>query len=211
MVFSVNDTQLIWIYYFIIAFFCGSLPFSVWLGKLFTKRDIRAYGDGNPGATNVLRAGNKAAGLLVLILDISKAAVPVGLAYYNQGIRGFPMALIAIAPVLGHAFSPFLGFRGGKALATSLGVWIGLTIWKASLVAVIGILLGYALIPSPGWAVMIGEAFILTALLIWMPDPLLLLIWATQVLVLAWTHRADLSKRPHLRAQIYRLLHPKDK
>lgn len=88
------------------------------------------------------------------MLDISKAAIPVGLAYFNLGIRGVPMFLIAIVPVFGHAFSPFLGFRGGKAISTALGVWIGLTIWKASLVGVIAVLIGNALFTPPGWAVM---------------------------------------------------------
>jgi glycerol-3-phosphate acyltransferase PlsY len=78
------------------------------------------------------------------MLDISKAAIPVGLSYYNLGIRGIPMYLIAIAPILGHVFSPFLQFHGGKAIAASLGVWIGLTIWKASLVGVVGTILGIA-------------------------------------------------------------------
>ena len=209
MVYLANNYLLTWVAFCIIAFLCGSLPFSVWLGNLFLKQDVRQYGDGNPGATNVIRAGSKAVGLLVLTLDISKAAVPVGLAYHNLGIRGIPMVLIAVAPVLGHAFSPFLGFHGGKALATALGVWIGLTIWKASLVGVLGTMLGYALIPLSGWAVMIGQACILAALLIWMPDPLLLVTWGIQVLILAWTHRADLCKRPYLRAEIKRLLHIK--
>jgi acyl phosphate:glycerol-3-phosphate acyltransferase len=110
-----------------IAFLSGSLPFSVWLGRLLLGVDVRQYGDGNPGAANTFRTGNKLVGVLVLALDVSKAAVPVGLAYFNLGIRGADMALIALAPILGHAFSPFLRFRGGKALATALGVWIGLT------------------------------------------------------------------------------------
>ncbi len=108
---------MIWVPLVLIAFLCGSLPFSVWLGKLFLKVDVRQYGDGNPGAANVFRSGSKAVGLLALMLDVSKAAAPVGLSYYNLGIRGIPMYLIAIAPMLGHVFSPFLRFRGGKAIA----------------------------------------------------------------------------------------------
>ena len=146
-------------------------------------------------------------GLLSLILDVSKGAVPVGLAYFNFGIRGVPMVLIAIAPVLGHVFSPFLGFRGGKAIATALGVWIGLTIWKASLAGVIAAVIGIALFTPPGWAVMLANAGILAALLIWMPDPLLLVIWVSVTLILAWTHRADLRQRPHLRPWLAQRFH----
>ena len=188
-----------WVALVLFAFLCGSLPFSVWLGKLFLKVDVRQYGDGNPGAANVFRSGSKTIGFVALILDVAKAAAPVGLSYYNLGIRGIPMYFIAIAPVLGHVFSPFLGFRGGKAIAASLGVWIGLTLWKASLVGVIGTVVGITLMTSSGWAVMLGLAGILLTLLIWLPDPLLLMVWVSETLILVWTHRQDLHQRPHLR------------
>ena len=187
-----------------IAFVFGSFPFSVWLGILLLGVDVRQYGDGNPGAANVFRTGNKLVGVLSLILDVSKAAAPVGLAYFNIGIRGTAMALIAIAPILGHVFSPFLHFRGGKALTVALGVWIGLTIWKASLVGVIGTVVGIALITSSGWAVLLGLAMILIALLLWMPEPLLLMVWVSETLILAWTHRYDLRQRPALRPWLTR-------
>lgn len=197
-----------WVALVFIAFLCGSLPFSVWLGKLLMRVDVRQYGDGNPGAANVFRSGNKALGVFALILDVAKAAAPVGLSYYNLGIRGIPMYLIAIAPILGHAFSPFLGFRGGKAIATSLGVWIGLTIWKASLVGVVGTVIGITLLTSSGWAVMIGLAGILTTLLIWMPEPLLLMVWLSETLILVWTHRTDLRQKPRLRPWLAKRLFP---
>ena len=191
--------------FIVLAFLFGSIPFSVWLGRLFLKEDVRRYGDGNPGAANVFRAGGKTVGLLALILDVTKGALPVGLAYQNMGVRGIPMFLIAMAPILGHVFSPFLSFRGGKAIATALGVWIGLTIWKASLAGVIGVLIGIALTSVTGWAVMLGLAAILVTLLIWMPDPLLLLVWMGETLILAWTHRADLRQYPRLRPWITKL------
>jgi glycerol-3-phosphate acyltransferase PlsY len=190
---------MIWVALVIIAFLCGSLPFSVWLAKIFLRLDVRQYGDGNPGAANVFRSGSKLVGLFALILDVSKAAAPVGISYFNLGIRGIPMFLIAISSILGHVFSPFLGFQGGKAVAASLGVWIGLTIWKASLGGVIGVLIGIALMTSSGWAVMLGLVGILAVMLIWMPNPLLLMVWVGQTLILIWTHRADLRQSPHLR------------
>ena len=189
-----------------ISFFCGSLPFSVWLGKLFLRLDVRKFGDGNPGAANVFRAGNKLVGVLALMLDVSKAAVPVGLAYFNMGIRGLPMFLIAIAPILGHVLSPFLHFRGGKAIAATLGVWIGLTVWKASLAGVIGAVIGIALFTPSGWSVMLALICILMTLLLWMPAPLLLFIWVGVTLILVWTHRADLRQRPRLRSWLTKRL-----
>lgn len=171
----------------------------MWLGKILLGLDVRKFGDGNPGATNAFRTGNKLVGLLVLLLDISKAAAPVGWAYFNLEIRGIPMVLIAVAPILGHVFSPFLGFRGGKGLATALGVWIGLTIWKLSLPALAGVLVGIAFFTPPGWSVMLAMSGILAVLLIWLPDPLLIAVWFSEVFILAWTHRFDLRHGIHLR------------
>jgi glycerol-3-phosphate acyltransferase PlsY len=194
-------TSLLWIP---LAYFCGSLPFSVWLPKLFARADVRQYGDGNPGATNAFRAGGKLVGLLALLLDVSKAAAPVGWAYFNMGYRGWPMFLIATAPVLGHAFSPFLRFQGGKALAVAFGAWIGLTLWKLSLPALFLVLIWRKIIDVDGWAVMLALGTLLVIILLWLPEPLFIAVLAGQVLILGWKHRADLRQRPHLRPWLAR-------
>ena len=188
------------------AFFCGSLPFSVWAGKFLLNRDVRQIGDGNPGAVNVFKTGNKLVGLFVLILDISKAAAPVGLAYFTWNMRGPAMYLTAVAPILGHVFSPFLGFKGGKGIATALGVWIGLTLWKVPLAGVTAALIGNALFMPAGWSVMLALGSILMTLAIWMPDPLLLLVWFSETLILSWTHRHDLRCGLHLRPWLARTI-----
>ena len=161
--------------------------------------DIREYGDGNPGATNVFRAGNNYAGIAALLLDISKAAMPVGVAYNILGIRGLPMFLIGLAPVLGHIYSPFLGLKGGKALAVSLGTWIGLTVWKVSAPAALAAILGSMLLTSTGWAVVLALTVILVVIIIWLPDSLLIATWISQAGLLVWTHRADLKQLPQVR------------
>jgi glycerol-3-phosphate acyltransferase PlsY len=191
------------------AYICGSLPFSVWLGKIFLGLDVRRYGDGNPGATNVYKAGSTMVGFMALILDISKAAAPVGYAYFNLDIRGAAMFLIALAPIFGHVFSPFLGFKGGKALATALGMWIGLTIWKVSLPVAVGAFIGIFLFTTSGWAVMFAMGAILPVLLIWLPDPLFILLWAAETVILAWTHRTDLRHPPRLRPWLVKYLQRK--
>jgi glycerol-3-phosphate acyltransferase PlsY len=183
----------------LLSFLCGSLPFSVWLGKILHRTDVRGFGDGNPGATNAFRAAGPLVGLLALMLDVGKGAAPVGLVYFNLGYRGLPMWLTATAVVLGHTFSPFLRWRGGKGLAVALGVWIGLTLWRISLPAVLLILLWNALLDVSGWAVMLTLAGMLAVLVTWMPGPLLLAVLAGQVVILAWTHRVDLRRWPHLR------------
>jgi len=188
----------------LLAFVSGSLPFSVWLAKLLNRTDVRSYGDGNPGATNAYRAGGAGVGLLALVLDVSKGAAPVGLAYFNLGLRGLPMFLVATAALLGHVCSPFLHFRGGKGLAVTLGVWIGLTLWRVSVPALLLVLFWTALLDSAGWAVILTLVGLLAVLLIWMPDPLLLAVLAGQVAILAWTHRAELRRRPRLRSWLAR-------
>lgn len=190
------QTSLPWI---LLAFFSGSLPFAVWLPKLFARRDVRQYGDHNPGATNAFRAGGPLIGLLALILDVSKAAAPVGWAYFQAGFDGWPMVLIATAPVLGHAFSPFLRFNGGKALAVAFGVWIGLTLWELSIPALLLVLLWRKVVDIDGWAVMLALASLLAIILLWRPEPLFGAVLAGQVAILGWKHRAGLRQRPHLR------------
>jgi glycerol-3-phosphate acyltransferase PlsY len=193
---------VIWI---LISFICGSIPFSTWLGQVFLGKDIRQYGDGNPGATNVFKAGSPFLGVIVLLLDITKAALPVGLSYSYFNLSGSGMFFVATAPLLGHMYSPFLGFRGGKALATTLGVWIGLTIWQASLPAVLGVVLGIMIFTSTGWAVMFGMLMILITLLIWLPDPLYIYIWIGQTILLAWTHQSDITRYPRLHQRVIKL------
>lgn len=113
---------------FITAFAAGSIPFSLIAAKLAGK-DIGAYGEGNPGAANAFRAGGLKVGIPSLILDSFKGVIPVAMLVPRASYWQVP--IIAIAPVLGHAFSPFLKFRGGKAIATSFGIWTALTVWWA--------------------------------------------------------------------------------
>jgi acyl phosphate:glycerol-3-phosphate acyltransferase len=113
------------------AFLCGSIPFSWLLGKM-RGVDIRESGSGNTGATNLFRVCGKGPGLTGLFLDTMKGAVPVLIAKY--GISGFmphasewALALASIMAVLGHVYSPWLGFKGGKGVATTLGVLLVLS------------------------------------------------------------------------------------
>jgi len=186
------------IIYTILAFLLGSLPFSVWIGQATTGEDIREYGDSNPGATNVLRAGSRVGFLLAMALDISKGALVVGLAYQVWGIQDWRIVPVTLAPVAGHAFSPFLGGRGGKALATAFGVWIGLTIWSLSL-AVLGLLIFWRLIVRPpGWALLLALICLGLIIAIWFPDPVFIIVLALQSLILLYKELADLRQRPSL-------------
>lgn len=183
----------------LLTFLSGALPISVWIGRYALKKDITQYGDGNPGATNVLRAGGFAWFALALMLDISKAAAPVGLAYYVFGWQDWRILPITLAAPLGHTLSPFLNWHGGKSIAASLGVWIGVTLWQIPLVAVLSLSLIALLIRPSGWAVMGAMSVILLALLLWLRDPLLVGVWLLQLALLIWNHRFDLAQRPQLK------------
>ncbi|PKN91769.1 MAG: hypothetical protein CVU44_17815 [Chloroflexi bacterium HGW-Chloroflexi-6] len=182
-------------FWILLAFILGSLPLSVWVTRLAGK-DPRTVGDHNPGATNAFKAGGKWVGLAALLLDISKAAAPVGLAYQIFDIRGIEMAVIALAPTLGHAYSPFLHFKGGKALAPVLGVWIGLTIWDVPLIALAGISLWFILLKNSGWAVLLTLAGMAVYIYFIRPDQMLFGVLGLQSVLLLWKHRKDLQKNP---------------
>ena len=103
----------------IISYLMGSIPFGFILTKIFLKKDIRDIGSGNIGATNALRTGNKAIGYSTLILDILKAIVPV--IYVKIFYQDF-LYIASLCAFLGHVFPIWLKFKGGKGVATYLGI-----------------------------------------------------------------------------------------
>lgn len=112
------------------AYLIGSIPFAVVSSRLFGLADPRSYGSGNPGATNVLRSGNKLAALVTLVGDAAKGAVAVWLAQrFGPGWGGdaATVAAAALAAFLGHLYPVFLGFKGGKGVATAAGVMLALS------------------------------------------------------------------------------------
>ena len=110
----------------IISYLMGSIPFGLILTKLFLKKDIREIGSGNIGATNVLRSGNKFIGYTTLILDILKAVVPVIFVkiYYTDFLH-----LASLSAFLGHVFPIWLKFKGGKGVATYVGILFVINIY----------------------------------------------------------------------------------
>jgi len=116
------------IVFVIAAYLLGSVSFAVITSKLFALPDPRSYGSGNPGATNVLRSGKKAAAALTLFGDAAKGWLAVFLAIWFE-LSNVQIALIALAVFLGHVFPIFLRFKGGKGVATALGVLLALNVW----------------------------------------------------------------------------------
>lgn len=160
----------------IAAYLIGSLSFAVIVSKYYGMDDPRTYGSGNPGATNVLRSGKKKAAALTLLGDALKGLVAVVLARYLQdalNLSDITIAAVAVAALVGHMWPLFFGFKGGKGVATALGVLLALSpatalvcaaIWLvmafgfkvsslAALAATVAApLVAFWLMPYPSWA-----------------------------------------------------------
>ena len=125
----------------ILAYLLGSIPTAVWYGKTFHKIDVREHGSGNAGATNTLRVLGNKAGFIVLFIDLLKGFVATSLAYFSgfemgsQTYFNFQMAL-GVTAVLGHVWPIFAGFKGGKGIATLLGMAIALN-YQIALICIV--------------------------------------------------------------------------
>jgi glycerol-3-phosphate acyltransferase PlsY len=116
-----------WLLSIPLAYLLGSIPFGYLLVKVFRNEDIRTTGSGNIGATNVARSGAKGLGIATLLLDLGKAFLAVKIAQHLAP-GDYDLAVVAaVAAILGHVFPIWLGFRGGKGVASALGVFIALT------------------------------------------------------------------------------------
>ncbi len=113
------------------AYLMGSMSFAVLVSKVMRLPDPHTYGSGNPGATNVLRTGNKLAAVLTLLGDAAKGYLAVFLARALVGVdvESWVLPAVAVAAFLGHLFPVFHGFKGGKGVATALGILLGISGW----------------------------------------------------------------------------------
>ena len=121
----------------LVSYLFGSIPFGYLFTKILLKKDIRNVGSGNIGATNVLRTGNKSLGYLTLVLDITKAVMPVIYIKLNYPDLVYISALCAF---LGHLFPIWLKFKGGKGVATLVGMLISINIYYALIFGIVWIL-----------------------------------------------------------------------
>lgn len=150
-----------------ICFLMGSLPFGAWIVKWKTGQDVTKMGSGNIGATNVLRTTGKSAGILTLLLDIAKGALAVLLADSVGEGNPLLMSAAALAVLFGHAFSPFMKFKGGKAVASFAGAFAYLTplpFWSIAILFVaivwysryisLGSICGAVLFPFAVWLIL---------------------------------------------------------
>jgi glycerol-3-phosphate acyltransferase PlsY len=182
------------------AYLVGSVPWAVIVVRIFWKQDIRTLGSGNTGATNVLRVFGTAPGVVVLLLDGAKGALGVWLASLftaaEWGASGsdWLMALGALAAIAGHTFSPFIGFRGGKGIATAAGAIAVLAplVWPV-LLAIFLVAAGASRMVSIG-SIALAAVFPVVCWVVY-PDRLALLLFAllASALVL-WRHRSNMAR-----------------
>lgn len=178
-----------------LSYLLGATPSSYWVGRAFHGLDLREHGSGNLGATNAFRVLGWKSALPVVLVDIAKGWVPVAVLTDLAGV-GFEWALAyGTAAILGHMFSLWVGFKGGKGMATSAGVFLGL----APLAVLIGFVIWFGLTLASGY-VSLGSIVVSIAL------PFLIaftpheggttLVWFSAVLAafVVWKHRANIGR-----------------
>src|ERR1035437_1383744 len=143
-----------WILSITIAYLIGSIPFGYLLVRIFRNEDIREQGSGNIGATNVARSGAKGLGVATLLLDLGKAYLAVIIARH---IAPGMFDVAAVVAVVGHVFPVWLGFRGGKGVASALGVFLALT-WPSGLAIFLVFLVVFAMTRYVSLASIAGSA-----------------------------------------------------
>ena len=177
------------------AYLLGSISFAVLMSKAFGLADPRTYGSGNPGATNVLSSGKKAAAALTLLGDAAKGwvAVFIAIRFAPHDVSGlWLVALVALAVFLGHLFPIFLRFQGGKGVATALGVllaisgWLGLAVLGTWLVVAVAFRYSslsalLAAVGDPIYAMLLGL------------QPQLVLAASIMSLLLIWRHKGNIQ------------------
>ena len=177
----------------VIAYLVGSISSAILVCRLMGLPDPRTEGSGNPGATNVLRVGGKKAAAITLIGDMFKGLVPV-LAANLLNVAPLTMALTGLAAFLGHLYPVFFGFRGGKGVATMLGVLFGFHGLVGASTA------GTWLLIAKGFKISSLAALIATLLAplyVWLiigPSPELIITTALMTLILFWRHRSNIQR-----------------
>lgn len=174
------------------AYLLGSIPFAIVSSKLFGLADPRKYGSGNPGATNVLRSGNKWAALLTLIGDSAKGWLAVWAAF-ALGFGPAEAALAGLAAFLGHVFSLFLRGKGGKGVATALGVLAGINGWIALTALVIWIGVAFITRYSSAAALAAAAAAPIAGIVL-MDDPVTIGVLLAIAAVLTWRHAENIRR-----------------
>ena len=183
------------------AYLLGSLSFAVIVSRVMGLSDPRTYGSKNPGATNVLRSGSKAAAAVTLLFDALKGWLPVVLVRWfgaPYGLEEGTMALVGLAAFLGHLWPVFFRFEGGKGVATALGVLLGISGWLglATLLTwvIIAFFFRYSSLASLVAAVFAPFFYVLGGGVAWYTDARAGMAIAVMSGLLAWRHKENIQR-----------------
>lgn len=190
----------------VVGYVSGSVLYAKLIARYFLHVDLATVADGNPGMTNVARAGGAGWAALAFVLDCSKAAVPVGIAHTLLGIHDWRILVIALAPAVGHAYPIFSNFRGGgKAIAAIAGSWVGIALAEVIVVGAVLLVYWNASIRESAWVTLFMVASVTVYLLLTGAPA----VWVTFSLVslgfLAWTHRHGLHNPPGVKPWVKRV------
>ncbi len=185
----------------ITAYLIGSLSFAVIVSQVMGLNDPRTFGSKNPGATNVLRSGNKPAAILTLLLDALKGYIPVALVQWfgkDVGLWDGTVAMVGLAAFLGHLYPVFFKFKGGKGVATAVGVLFGVH-WALGVVCVISFAIvqyffRYVSLASLVAAVFAPVAYLFGDRVLWAADRYITLALVVIAMLLAYRHSANITR-----------------
>ena len=183
------------------AYLLGSLSFAVIVTRLMGLNDPRTYGSKNPGATNVLRSGSKAAAIVTLLLDAVKGWLPVVLVRWfgkPYGMEDGTIALVGLAAFLGHLWPVFFRFEGGKGVATALGVLLGISGWLGLATALTWVIVAfffrYSSLASLVAAVFAPVYYLFGGGTAWIMDKSILVSMAAMSGMLVWRHAENITR-----------------
>lgn len=178
------------------AFLIGSIPFGLIISSIFYRTDIRKSGSGNIGAMNALRSLGKRGAVAVLLLDAAKGIIPAAAFLWLNGGEARNLsyaALITAAAVVGHCFSPWLKFKGGKGVATSIGALFAMC-WPAGIAAIAGWLLGALTTSYSSVGSILAHVVAPFALWYFTRNPMLAAYGVFALTLILYTHRDNLAR-----------------
>jgi acyl phosphate:glycerol-3-phosphate acyltransferase len=185
----------------LVAYLIGSLSFAVIVSRVMGLNDPRSYGSKNPGATNVLRSGSKAAAVITLLLDAVKGWLPVVLVrWYGKpyGLEEGTLALVGLAAFLGHLYPVFFRFQGGKGVATALGVLMGVDAFLGLAVCaswlIIAFFSRYSSLASLVAAIFAPTYYVIGAGVAWYLEKPVLLMMVIMAVLLFWRHSQNIAR-----------------
>ena len=193
--------MLVWAAAVLAAYLIGSLSFAVIVSRFMGLNDPRSYGSKNPGATNVLRSGNKLAAVVTLLLDAVKGWLPMALVQWQGAAYGLgdgALAAVGLAAFLGHLYPVFFGFKGGKGVATAAGVLFGVH-WLLGLAcmgtwALVAYVSRYSSLSALSCAMLAPLYYLLGDRGLWYVDRSVLLMLVLMGALLIYRHRENISK-----------------